>query len=166
MFRVRLAPTLAILLTSFSRVPIFVSGSLVFKTALVSLPVYTTTPTADPAARTVLAHMTFSTVRGMDVSVCRPGSVERSVRTPWNVWMSLIGGSADDQPTAPNKQLTKQAALNATHSLVTQSLRLANGNFELPISLSVQLICADEAGSLLFTCRQEYHIGRHPLILL
>jgi hypothetical protein len=76
------APTFAILLTSISSVPILVSGSLVLRTARVSLPVKTTSPTAEPAARTVLAQSTFSTLSGMAFSSTRPGSVERRVRTP------------------------------------------------------------------------------------
>lgn len=75
-------PTLAILFTSCSSVPIFVSGSDVFSTARVSFPVYTTRPTADPAARTVFAQSTFSTDRGNEVSDWTPGAVERRVRTP------------------------------------------------------------------------------------
>ena len=74
--------TFAILLISASRLPILVSGSLVFNTARVSLPVYTTIPTADPAASTVLAHKIFSTDNGMEESVDGPGWVERSVKTP------------------------------------------------------------------------------------
>lgn len=52
------------LLISQSNKPTLVFGLLVFITARVSLPVYITTPTADPAARTVLAHKQFSAERG------------------------------------------------------------------------------------------------------
>lgn len=74
--------TFAILLTSLSSVPIFVSGSLVLSTARVSLPVYTTIPTAEPAASTVLAQRIFSTVSGTLVVSLWPGEVDVRVKTP------------------------------------------------------------------------------------
>jgi len=55
---------LARLFISRSNSPTFVPGWLVFITARVSAPVYTTNPIADPAARTVFDHRTFSAVKG------------------------------------------------------------------------------------------------------
>ena len=90
-----LAHTLAILLISHSIRPIFCPTTTpVFMTALVSLPVYTIIATTDPAASTVFAHSTFSTVRGTDSWSVGPGEVDARVRTPWNAWMSFDGGSA------------------------------------------------------------------------
>jgi hypothetical protein len=75
--------TLAILLISHSILPIFCPTTApVFITARVSLPVYTTNPTAEPAASTVFAHSTFSTVRGIRSSSDGPGDVDESVRVP------------------------------------------------------------------------------------
>lgn len=74
-------------------------------TARVSGPVYTTSPTAEPAARTVFDQRTFSAVsgatdgmwfRGTDSMLCIAcaGAGVLSVNVPTKVWMSLIGVSA------------------------------------------------------------------------
>lgn len=84
--------TLAIRLISKSNSPVLVSGSLVFIAALVSFPVYTTMPTAEPAARTVFAQRMFSTFNGM-ISGCDELDA-RIVKFPTKVWISLIGASA------------------------------------------------------------------------
>lgn len=95
-------PTFASLLISKSNSPTFVSGWLVFMTARVSDPVYTMNPIADPAAKTVLLHKTFSADSGSTVGTCTMGTSsteclrgELIVNVPMNVCMSLIGASAE-----------------------------------------------------------------------
>jgi hypothetical protein len=48
-------------MTSLSKSPTLLSGKVVFITERVSLPVYTTNPSAVPLAKTVFAQRTFST---------------------------------------------------------------------------------------------------------
>ena len=91
-------PTLAILLISMSRSPTLLSGSLVFMLARVSLPVYTTMPTAEPAAKTVLAQRTLSADNGTTDFWPKSVADVPIVMLPMKVWMSLIGGSAGRCP--------------------------------------------------------------------
>lgn len=94
------------LLISRSNSPTFVSGWLVFITARVSAPVYTTKPTADPAASTVFDQRTFSAVRGEmeGGKACSGKSLPFlakdtgglfKVKVPMKEWISLIGASAE-----------------------------------------------------------------------
>lgn len=81
--------------------PTFVSGWLVFMTARVSGPVYTTNPTIEPAASTVFDHNTFSAVSGsidgtetIGTSFVELGGGVLMVKVPMKVLMSFIGASA------------------------------------------------------------------------
>ena len=70
------------------------------RTALVSGPVYITVPIADPAASTVFAHSTFSTVKGSTFGTGIRGTSSRSPsdalaeNVPTKELMSLVGASA------------------------------------------------------------------------
>lgn len=97
---------MARLFISRSNSPTFVPGWLVFITARVSAPVYTINPTADPAARTVFDHNTFSAVKGdtdggsgckgteRELPKVEGGGGVFRVKVPTKVWISFMGASA------------------------------------------------------------------------
>jgi hypothetical protein len=154
--------TFASLLISKSSSPTFVSGWLVFMTARVSDPVYTMNPIADPAAKTVLLHKTFSADRGSTVETCTMGTSstecargELIVKVPMNVCMSLIGASAEvgtlntylqegqnERARTINLRIQSQQL-----PIVVKLLGCRDCNTKFPIRLAVKLVSPDETCS-------------------